>query len=602
MSIFISYLDWFNGWANPWLWVSISGLLFLIGLLGTSPLYLPKMDTDSATLQRIITVKIRQYSLFALGIYSLLIPFFTWLIGQTVHHTNKELFSKMYGEFLLDGYLRVWEMPFLGVFLGWGISHFYKRFVSVEISALKRKFSMKQSGEELSDIRIEGGEFKTKNFNPVPYYKENHIFIGLDEKNKPIFLTMKEWESTHQRLVGPTQVGKGVEIGVQLDQAIRANKNVFFIDPKPDRHARAIMKKACEDTGRRFIELDLNGEGNGNYHPFLSGLDRDRRSRLIYMLGLMDTGEQADFYKANERKIIDLVFKEWDGTLKELLFLLKQDQFYDETKRSVSYINEWLTIKTFNGDKRRTGFSVERSLVENAVVYIKGNLDDDIINKACTLLLTEIVQEVKRLDQVREHHTFIAVDEVAFLITDKIADALATVASFKCNILLAYQAEGDLLNLKDKTLNPRAIESRVKINCKISLYYMAVDFETAKKMADDSGTIQKAVTRSQSVDIGRHMEETWSDKRDIHRVEESLITANKAKMLPERVGVLYRPAKIAVICFTAWVPIDIIKYGKEELKPIIKSTVLEEKENLEEVSAPKKASPVKRTIEIDDFE
>ncbi len=201
--------------------------------------------------------------------------------------------------------------------------------------------------------------------------------------------------------------------------------------------------------------------------------------------------------------------------------------------------------------------------MENAVVYIKGNLDDDVINSACSVMMMEIVQECKRLSETKQSHTFLAVDEVAFLVNDRFADALATVASFDCNILLAYQSEGDLLNLKDKSQNAEAISSRIKTNCKYSLYYMAQDFETARVMADDSGLIQKAVTRSEKVTTGRHMAEVWSQERDIHRVEENLITTNRARMLPERVGILYRPSTNATMCYTSWLSIDLEQWGDQ---------------------------------------
>jgi hypothetical protein len=561
MTYLINFLSWFQDWATPWLWISIATPLFLLGLLGTSPLYLPKLDSDNATLRRIVSVKLRQWSFIALAFFCLILPLLVWGAGIKIYQGGEHGFTKAFLTFLWQGYKNVWEFPLVGAALGWTISYAYNRYFLVYLSSLKRKFSMKQTGEELTDIRKEGGRFKQKDFLPSKHYKTKEFFFGLNDEGKPIYVSDEDWRLTHQRYVGPTQTGKGVEIGVQLDQAIRKNHNVFFIDSKPDKHAKAIMKKACEETGRLFIELNLNPSGRGKYSPFLGGDMRDRRTRLMYVLGLLDSGGDADFYKSRERAIIDRHLKDWDGTMEKLRFHLSDPDIKDNVQRSLNYINEWLTISTFNTTVKRSGFSIERSLLENAVVHIQGNLDDDVINKASTVLLMELVQEVKRLNSQRKSHTFVAVDEVAFLINEKIADALATVASFECNILLAYQSEGDLLNLKDKTMNAKAINTRVKTNCKISLYYMAVDFETAQMMADDSGTIQKAVTRSQRVELGRHAEETWDDARDIHRVEEALITANKAKMLPSRVGVLYQPAKIAQVCYTSWLPIDLDKYG-----------------------------------------
>lgn len=541
--------------------------------MGTSPIVISKLKADKISLFEMATIKLRQWTLIALVMVGFFLPMTIWAIGNYVYRESGRTFTDAFTQFMWEGYLNVWEFPILGIGFGWVISFGYHRYLRVYISSIKRKLTMRQSGDELSDIRAEKGQLESKNYDPRKHYKSGHMFFGLDEQNSPIYVPLEEWEATHQRYVGPTQTGKGVEIGVQLDQAIRGGQCVIFIDPKPDKHAKAIMRKACEETGRNFVELDLNPEGRGKYAPFMGGSLRDRRTRLMYVLGLHDTGDTADFYKSGERAILDKLLESWDGHLDTLRQLLRNPDIFELVKRSLNYINEWLSLSTFQLDKRKTGFSVERSLCENAVVYIRGNLDDEVINKATTVLLMEIVQECKRLDPIRKTHVFLATDEIAFLINEKIADSLATVAGFRCNMLLAYQSEGDLLNLKDKTQNAQAIASRVKTNCKISLYYMAMDYQTAKTMADESGTIQKAVTRSQKVDIGKHQQEEWDNSRDIHRVEEALITINKAKMLPARVGILYRPAKLATPCFTAWVPIDLNRWGDNHATNVTKSAI-----------------------------
>jgi len=548
----------------PWYWISLSSLLFLLGLIGTHPISIDK--TQDPSIMSMFWIKVRQYSFAAIAFLIIVMPATVWAAGVSVYSSNKEQYTSAFVDFMLSGFMSVWEFPIIGMLFGMIISFTYNRYLLIKVSAFKRRFAVKQSGDSLSDIRAEQGQVATRNFKPEKYYKKDYIFFGLDQDNKPIYEPAKVWNTRHIRAVGPTQTGKGVEIGLQLDQSIRKGDTTIFIDPKPDKHAKAIMKRAAKESGRAFIECDLNEEGRGKYAPFLGGTKRDRRARLLYALGLQDSGTDADFFKAAEREVIDSLFSSWDGQLKSLKqMLIKDRNLTDATKRTQSYLNEWLSISTFSPDSRKnkTGLSIERCLMENAVVYIRGNLDDEVINSACSVLMMEIVQECKRLSSDKKGHTFLAVDEVAFLVNERFADALATVASFGCNILLAYQSEGDLLNLKDKSQNAEAISSRIKTNCKYSLYYMAQDFETAQVMADDSGLIQKAVTRSEKVTMGRHMSETWGQERDIHRVEENLITTNRARMLPERVGILYRPSTNATMCYTSWIDVDLDKWGDQ---------------------------------------
>lgn len=578
-NFFSDILMWFNQWFDPHYYQSIACSFFIIGLIGTKPILLSNLTQDYSFLD-IVLIWIRRINIHIILILLVLVPLIILSIALYIYGKESNIAYKYYDLFIA-GLTNNWEVILLGILFGKISTLIYSRIIKVNVSAVLRKFTARQSGESLSDIRSEKGLIKTKNFSPEKHYKDGYIFFGLNKENKPIYEKVLDFKTRNINLIGPTQTGKGVEIGVFLDQSIKMGHTVFFVDPKPDKHCKAIMKQACEDSNRKFIELDLNPNGRGKYNPFLGSTKSNRRIRLIQALGLIDTGTDGDFFKSGERSVIDKVFNDWDGRLQSLKQLLKLPENYEMTKRSVNYINEWLNISTFNPPQNRKGFSVEDSINNNSVVYIKGNLNDSVINAATTCLLIELTQEVIRINSDDKPHCFIAVDEIAFLISEKIADSLATIAGFNAHMLLAYQSESDLLQLKDKTQNGKAISQRVKVNCKTNLYYMAKDFETAKVMSDESGTVTKKVTRSQKVNIGKQGEETWNNDRDIHEVEENLVHTNLAKMLPDRVGLLYRPNQLAELLFTAWVDVDLEKYKddlqKHETKPKAAVTVKKDK-------------------------
>lgn len=608
MEILYSSVPWFFSHADPWYFLAISASLFVLFLIGFSPCFSSSMVNEDYNLKLHLGIKLRQLAWMVLTFIGLFLPLSVFIFGL-VSVGNKDAFASFFGGQYLALIADLWIIPVFSSALALLLNIVFNRHLKPRWSALKRRWSVKQSGDELSDIRSEKDNLKTKEFKPEKHFEEDKFFWGLTLKDLPIFDEWNTWITRHFRLVGPTQTGKGVLIGTCLDQCIRKGSTVFFIDPKPDKHAKAIMKKACKDTGRPFVELDLRGGQKGRYEPFLGGDDRQARARLIFALGLSDTGTDGDFYKSKERRIIDKIFSEWDRRLYSLKQILASDKYFDDVTRSLNYIDEWLGISTFRVNKEKRGFAVDKSFENNAVVYIRGDLDDEVINKACTVLIMEICQECKRLYEngTKKDHALLLMDEVAFLINEQIADALATVASFGMNIGLAYQSEGDLLNLKDKTLNADAIASRVKVNCKNSLYYMAADAETAEIMAEESGQIYKSVTRSQTVQIGGLMEETWDKKRDIHKVDENLVTANQAKMLPERVGVLYRPNTLAEICHTAWIAVEAEEEPRETPKTEEKETVTMTKkpliEDLPELPIRNKddkpkADPIPEPIEI----
>ena len=136
------------------------------------------------------------------------------------------------------------------------------------------------------------------------------MFIGLHQDDKPLYVAMEDWKNWNQRLVGATQTGKGILFGVQLDQCVRQGFCTVFFDVKPDRYALGIMKKACEETGRRLVTVDFNGELPGKWSPFRTGTDREIKTRLMQAYNLEERGDTADFYKIGEREFLEISFRQ----------------------------------------------------------------------------------------------------------------------------------------------------------------------------------------------------------------------------------------------------------------------------------------------------
>ena len=494
----------FEAWSAPWYWVSLAALLFVFGLIGLTPLSL-----DDAARRRHpehpLKTRFRIMCLKLLIILTVGVPALILFAGYLLYpHTFRD-FVVAFGQFLWDGLLSVLGFPVVGYAAGILVSLIASRFLVPKFSSLKRRFNVRQTGDELNDIRVETHRLTQKQFDPRTYYKEAHVFFGLDAQDRPIYETDADWKTRNQRYVGPTQTGKGVLLGVQLDQAIRHGYTVIFIDPKPDPHARAIMRQACHDTQRTFRELDLNSNDYGTYDMFRYGTDRERRTRLFSALRLEDSGAESDFYRGRERAILDEVFANWDGNLASLARLLEDDDYAEQTIKTRNTLREWRYLPSLQADPAGPTLNVEEVLLNNDVLYVAGSLTDQVVMAACTVLITEIIQDTMRLAAARPAHLFLAIDEVAFLVSERIADALATVSSFRTNVCLAYQSEGDLLTGPDMNTNWKAVAKRIQTNSKIHLYYRAEEFQTAQTIAEKSGTVIRNVTRSQRVNIGRHL-------------------------------------------------------------------------------------------------
>jgi len=582
--------------VNPWFAVVVSMFIFAFIVLGVSPIRV----TDEKKLLDITKIYVR---------HSMLI--FTFLgfplFFTMVYFVSKKLYqSTEYWELFLleigDCISILW--PLLGMSLiGSTLWRFYYlRTIRPFISQFIRKHNVKQSADTLSDIRVEQANINSKTFDPRNYYKDDFFFMGLNGNNEPIYEKDSDWKKRHQKIVGPSQTGKGVLLGVQLDQAIRKGMCTFFFDQKPDDFIYDIMRESCEAAGREPpIVVDLNGFGIGNYGPFLHGTKRDRRARVLFAFGLESTGQQADYYKTRARNALDEVFDKWDGSLVGLNKLLHpkgagfgdEDELlnggasadiYEKSENIRDALGEWMALKPLCAEKGR-GLDIERCIKENRVVYVRGSITDKLVKKAETVMLMDLIQTVIRNGK-QPHHTYVSIDEVKFVVSDVLALGLATILSKGVSATIAYQSLSNLLSLEDKTLNAEAIKSEIEINTKTTVCYQAADNETADWAAELSGTIQKTVSKSEEVEINSMGAEEFTSTKRLSREEEYLIPANKLKTLPERVSAIYRPNQLAELLYTCWIPV-------KELKGIpLRETITQEKKEKEAAKEAAKKEPV----------
>ncbi|MBL0319171.1 MAG: type IV secretion system DNA-binding domain-containing protein [Alphaproteobacteria bacterium] len=450
------------------------------------------------------------------------------------------------------------SMMILAILLGICCHIGRKRYLRPLLSRFIKYIRVEQKTETASDIRYDYQRLKPKQFLPVDYYHPDSMFYGLSDTHQPVHDRLSDWCKMNQKIIGPTQVGKGVHLGVQVDQAIRKNMGVWVIDPKPDRHLETIMAKACVDTGRTMITLDFSPEGKGNWAPFAGGTERERRARVLYAFGLNDSGGESDFYKLQERTILDQLCHDWDGSLQQLKERLHHHPRHHEAPRIQGVLREWMQLERLN-PKKGKGFSVMRSLEENAVVYMRASLDDRLIQQVASLLIMETMQAIKSsfIQRKRNHHVTLVIDEVRFMVSDLLGDALATIVGFNANVVLAYQSVKDIRAAKQGVSDSESLEASINTNCKLTLCYAAVNHETAQWVAELSGTVQKQVARSETIKVNEWGAETWGDQRTVTMVEEYAIPENLVKALPERTGVLLRPNQPAQIVYTCWVPVEV---------------------------------------------
>lgn len=539
---------------------AVSLLLLLLSLINLTPFNtdsIKRGDGRPASITDLSQVWLRRASTAALMVVGVVFPALLWFfIGYLNDHPLVlEERSNTFSTTIANTAI-VTAVCFA---LGKMIRFLYGRFAITTLSSIKRRFTYKVSGDKESDIRDVMGKLKQSKHLPREYYKlaEGLIFVGMDVGDEPIYLNQDQFKETHTEIVGPTRTGKGVAMGCIAEQAIMLGWDFIMHDPKGDKFLPHIMKEVAEQMGARFIYFDLNPNRLGSWEPFTGGIAREKRTRLMWALGMKETGSDADFYKLGEKSAIDDLLKEKDWPINTLIKKLKGTAEDKQAKRAISSLQEMSQIDTFT-PKPKKGMKWDHILTgdKQVVVYIRSSLDDELITKMNRLLLIELNQLIIRLDKEgkRKRHCTQLVDEVAFLTSMELANALSTIGGYDCNMILGYQTPAQLMSITDQTVNPEVVKQSINTNCQNKIIYRMPEEELADWAAGQTGTVSKMVKVQEKAITGDYGAESWAGDATYRKAEEKYITSNVFLALPQRVGVLITPGQFSKIVRTCWVP------------------------------------------------
>ena len=536
-------------WSDPWFWVCFTALLYTNTVIG----FFPLSSDRELTAGEHFLMHARRLLLLMFLVPIPGFPLLLWFLATSVTG-NIAAANNIVDIVIISQAGRMWGLIAGGLLAGLLTRIIFLRYLYPHFSSWYIFRRVSQRGDQVSDIRAEADRYREKNFRPGKYYKARKMFIGLHQDNKPLYVAMEDWKNWNQRLVGATQTGKGILFGVQLDQSVRQGFCTVFFDVKPDKHALGIMRKACEETGRRLVTVDFNGELPGKWSPFRTGTDREIKTRLMQAYNLAERGDTADFYKIGEREFLESVFDKWNKELIDLPKLLRVSAKPPPTVTNLT--REMLALSALKPGRSK-GVDIERVLRENAVLYVRSSSTDPVVKRATRMFLLCLLQATTRMYRRRERnsHLFIGIDEVKFIATDILGDMLATITGFDCHIAIAYQSLGDLKSVNRRLVNVEALEFSVENNCKMSLYYQPNDFETAEYAARQSGTKQASRYRM-NVDINKAGGEVYAERNLITQEEVYYIHPNTLMMLPSRVAMAKMPGRLAEIVHTSWVAVE----------------------------------------------
>jgi hypothetical protein len=406
----------------------------------------------------------------------------------------------------------------------------------------------------LDDIRDTTTEAKDlPRYDPAAFFApDKGLFVGLDlgDSLKPLYAPWGDFRKDHMQVVGATGFGKGVATTMMLAQSALAGECVVIFDPKfpGDEFAPRVLNKLAKEHGIPFYFVNLSP---GMPPPFdkqyretppqlniFSGCTKSELEELLMTaFDLADSGGSADFYRLFDRLACQDVCARAtaDGnnpTIKDLVSAANKSRAIDEEKGQKFKANliEISQLPVLNTDH---GHDLRAIIEQNAILYIVGSIRNAQAMRVQKMLLLRIMQIIEQRDRTQKlRPVAMMLDELKYLLSTGVLQALGTVRDKGCHVMLAHQTNGDLRDCGG--LDPETVTAAIKVNTTRKLIYRSIDNDDAEWASGLSGTI---VVQQKS----SHMQQGMfhAGEGQFREMERPFMTENQLKSLPKMAGMLY---------------------------------------------------------------
>lgn len=480
------------------------------------------------------------YSLGFCYALTVLCSFFGMLLGVLLaesHGLPVSFFEGMWTEVLF--------FP-LALIVSFVINHVYiKGQVEPYLEGMSLGLIRKNSSpdKQLSDIRFSMDGLKTKNYEINKYVNfKKGVFVGLNDQNKPIYIPIAEMRESHIAVLGATGNGKGVVSQVLLTQLNRLGSSLVILDPKKEEYLYSVFKSYAQGE---FVFIDLDAK-----LPQLNPIAHLNRERLYPILesafGLKDKGQEADYYRGQERVNLrkamsfynqGMSFDDWFKAI-----IAKSPELLKTKDEQLSKLGHaFLDISLCRPMHGINQFDLKTLLNNKGTLYVKcqNAKSSSSVRLASKIVLMAILDEIEhRTIEEEQNHVEIMLDELKFILTERVSQALGSIRNKGGSIILNFQSEGDLVNLDDTTLDGKAIQQQINANTAIKICHRTMDNENNNNMSTLTGTVIKE-SRSSALETNQKMVAISQTKEAYaNQHKEGLYTENDFLSLPKRAAIL----------------------------------------------------------------
>nr|P08098.1 RecName: Full=Mobilization protein A; Short=Protein B [Escherichia coli]CAA28152.1 unnamed protein product [Escherichia coli] len=315
------------------------------------------------------------------------------------------------------------------------------------------------------------------------------VFLGKDEQGEPVLVPRDTWRKTNIQILGLPGSGKSVMATNALIRSVRdfGDAVVYFDQRGP---VAALLPAHCPN----FTLLDLRPGKPAQLNLFRDLDQYALKNLLVAGFNLSETGHVADHYRISEQKAAKLIAEQVSAGGKHSAGAgggVRAAGGPEKGREGADHQagERGRPERPADGQRHRRGGDNQR----RRLLYVIGSMDDEAVIRVQKMLFARCAQIIIARDEFRRWpHASIMLDEIKYLLSKYVLNALGTVRSRDCNLRLAHHA--GRLRAAGQDLPADFVKTTVLDNTPIRWFYRAASQES-RSGAGQTGEIRVDVER-----------------------------------------------------------------------------------------------------------
>ncbi|SPX43484.1 mobB [Klebsiella pneumoniae] len=246
----------------------------------------------------------------------------------------------------------------------------------------------------------------------------------------------------------------------------------------------------------------------------------------------------ADHYRISEQKAAKLIAEQFPQGANIQQVLAAAYALPETLKKDVKgLITKLENVADLSVLQTDSGIDVAGIINGGGCLYVIGSMDDEAVIRVQKMLFARCAQIIIARDEFRMWpHASIMLDEIKYLLSKYVLNALGTLRSRDCNLLLAHQSLGDFGQC-GQDLPADFVKTTVLDNTPIRWFYRAASQESAQWAAGQTGEIRVDVERRRASREAGNVEHISGDSF-IQKEARPLFDVNTLQHLPDGFAVM----------------------------------------------------------------